>query len=94
VRPVVPRSRGSQIYLVVLLAVAVGLVLVAVGSWRLGVLVVGAAFLTAAGARVVVPPSHVGMLRVRGKVFDVFWTTTLGVSLMVLSVVVPPGPPA
>ncbi|WP_375000469.1 DUF3017 domain-containing protein [Aeromicrobium sp. CTD01-1L150] len=93
-RPLVPRSRGSQIYLLLLVGVAVGLGLVAVGSWRLGVLVVGASFLAGSIARVVVPQRHVGMLRVRGKVFDVFWTTTLGASLVVLSIVVPPGPPA
>lgn len=91
-RPLVPRSRGSQIYLLLLVGVAVGLGLVAIGAWRLGVLVVGASFVAGAGARVVVPQRHVGMLRVRGKGFDVFWTATLGVSLVVLSIVVPPGP--
>ncbi len=93
-RPLVPRSRGSQIYLGLLVGVAVGLVLVAVGSWRSGVLVVGASFLVGSLARAVVPRHHVGMLRVRGKVFDIFWMTTLGASLVVLSIVVPPGPPA
>ena len=93
-RSLVPRSRGSQIYLGLLVAVAAGLVLVAVGSWRSGLLVVGVSFLVGAVARVVVPRSHIGMLRVRGKIFDTFWMTTLGVSLAVLSIAVPPGPPA
>ena len=93
-KSLVPRSRGSQIYLLLLLGVAVGLALVAVGPWRLGLVTVGGSFVVGALARVVVPQSHVGMLRVRGKVFDVFWMTTLGVSLVVLGIVVPPGPPA
>lgn len=90
--PLVPRSRGSQIYLTILVGVVVGLGFVAVGSWRVGILVVGVSFVVAALARVLVPQAHVGMLRVRGKVFDVAWTATLGGALVVLSFVVPPGP--
>ena len=87
-----PRSRGSQIYLAILVGVAVGLGFVALGSWRLGILVIGASFAVAALARVVVPQAHIGMLRVRGKAFDVAWTATLAAALVVLSFVVPPGP--
>lgn len=85
-----PRSRGSQIYLVQLLVVAVGLALVIAGLWRAGLLVVGASFIVSAFARLVVPSDHVGMLRVRGKAFDVFWTGALGVALVALALVVPP----
>ena len=84
-----PRSRGSQFYLLQLLAVVVGLVLVAAGQWRLGIGAIGMAFVAGALARVVVPIDHTGMLRVRGKAFDMFWMTTLGVSLVVLAWVVP-----
>lgn len=87
-----PRSRGSQLYLVQLLAVAVGLVLVAAGPWRTGILVIGVAFVVGALARSVVPPDHTGMLRVRGKAFDMFWMTTLGVALIVLALIVPAQP--
>ncbi|MGJ9411443.1 DUF3017 domain-containing protein [Aeromicrobium sp. CF4.19] len=93
-RSLVPRSRGSRIYLLLLLGVAGGLALVGLGAWRVGVLAIGVSFLVGAVARVVTPQDHVGMLRVRGKAFDIFWMTTLGASLVVLSVVVPPGPPA
>src|SRR5690606_26921940 len=40
-----PRSNGSRIYLLHLLAVAVGLVLVVSGPWRAGIMVIGASFL-------------------------------------------------
>ena len=86
-----PRSRGSQFYLLTLLGVFVGLVLVALGVWRLGLYVVGATFVANAFGRLVVPEAHKGMLNVRGRGFDVFWTTTLGVSLLVLAAVVPKG---
>jgi hypothetical protein len=84
-----PRSRGSQFYLLQLLAVLVGLVLVAAGQWRVGVTAIGVAFVAGALARSVVPLRHTGMLRVRGKAFDMFWMTTLGVSLVVLAWVIP-----
>jgi hypothetical protein len=84
-----PRSRGSQFYLLQLLAVLVGLVLVAAGQWRIGVTAIGVAFVAGALARSVVPIRHTGMLRVRGKAFDMFWMTTLGVSLVVLAWVIP-----
>ena len=86
-----PRSRGSQFYLLTLLGVFVGLVLVAIGIWRLGVSVVGATFVANAFGRLVVTEAHKGMLNVRGRGFDVFWTTTLGVSLLILAAVVPGG---
>jgi len=87
-----PRSRGSQLYLLQLLSVVVGLVLVVVGPWRAGVAVVGGAFIVGAVARSVVPVSHTGMLRVRGKAFDTLWMTLLGVALVVLALVIPEQP--
>lgn len=87
-----PRSRGSQFYLLLLVGVAVGLLLVVSGPWRAGLMVVGITFVLGALARVVVSAEHVGMLRVRGKAFDVFWTSTLGISLCLLALLVPPGP--
>jgi len=84
-----PRSHGSRIYLLHLLAVAAGLVLIGTGPWRAGVVLIGASFIAAAAARTVIPLDHTGMLRVRGKLFDVVWMGFLGVSLVVLALVVP-----
>ena len=89
----VPRSGGSRIYLVLLVGVAVGMLLVLTGPWRAGLMVVGVTFVVGAVARVVVPPDHLGMLRVRGRTFDVVWMGTLGVSLGALAVLVPPPTP-
>lgn len=86
---VLPRSNGSRVYLLHLLAVAAGLLIVVAGWWRAGVVVIGVSFLAAAAARMVVPPDHTGMLRVRGKAFDVTWMGFLGVALVVLALVVP-----
>lgn len=84
-----PRSNGSRIYLVHLLAVAAGLVLVVAGPWRVGIMLIGASYLVAAACRMVVPVAHTGMLRVRGKAFDVVWMSFLGASLVVLAIIVP-----
>ncbi|MCW2800216.1 MAG: hypothetical protein JWQ70_1688 [Aeromicrobium sp.] len=89
---ITPRSRGSQIYLLQLLGVFIGIALVVASHWRVGIVVVGATFLVGAAARSVVPVSHTGMLRVRGKAFDMFWMTTLGVALIVLAIVIPSQP--
>jgi hypothetical protein len=87
-----PRSRGSQLYLLQLVVVAVGLVLVAVGLWRPGVVAMGLAFVVGALARSVVPIDHTGMLRVRGKAFDMVWMMTLGIALVVLPILIPNQP--
>ena len=87
-----PRSRGSQFYLLQLVVVLVGLVLVAAGQWRAGIIAIGLAFVAGAAARSVVPIDHTGMLRVRGKVFDMVWMTILGVSLVVLPILIPNQP--
>lgn len=84
-----PRSNGSRIYLLHLAAVAAGLIVVILGWWRIGVFVIGASFLASAAARMVVPLDHTGMLRVRGKAFDVAWMGFLGVALVVLALIVP-----
>ena len=84
-----PRSYGSRIYLLHLLVVAIALVVIYLGWWRTGIFLIGASFVAAAIARMFVPLDHTGMLRVRGKVFDVAWMGFLGVSLVVLSFIVP-----
>jgi len=86
-----PRSRGSQFYLLTLVGVFIGLLLVSFGLWRIGLSVVGATFVASALGRLAVPEAHKGMLNVRGRGFDVAWTTTLGVSLLILAAVVPGG---
>lgn len=88
-----PRSRGSLVYLIQLFVVAAGLALVAAGLWRAGVALVGASFVAAAALRAVVTPDQYGMLRVRGKAFDMGWMLLLGVSLVILAVNIPAQPP-
>lgn len=88
-----PRSVGSRIYLAQLAVVAVGLLLVVLGPWRVGLALVGASFVVAAVLRTLVPAAQIGMLKVRGTVFDFAWMTVLGVALVVLAAIIPNQPP-
>jgi hypothetical protein len=80
---------GGLVYLVVLATSAVGLGVVAFGPWRKGVALVGVALLLAALARILLTERNAGMLRVRGKLFDVLALGGVGVTLLLLAAVIP-----
>ena len=75
--------------LAVLLAVAVGLAVVAVEHWRRGLLVVGLALVGAGGLRLVLPLRRVGFLAVRSRPVDVVLMAGTGVLLTALTLAVP-----
>ena len=84
-----PRSYGSRVYLAHVILVGLGLVFLLIGWWRTGVLLIGVTFVVATVARFLVPEDHVGMLPVRGRVFDMIWMGTLGTALTALAFIVP-----
>jgi len=85
-----PQTIGGVIYLCLLVAVAIGMALVVVGSWRAGVTWIGSALVVAAGARLVLSAHAAGMLRVRrGKWFDVVVPLAGGVAMIVLAATIP-----
>ncbi len=73
----------------VLVAVAVGLGMIALEHWRRGLLVVGMALVGAAVLRLVLPVRKVGFLAVRSRPVDVVLMAGTGIAVAVLSVVVP-----
>jgi hypothetical protein len=75
--------------LAVLVAVGVGLAMVALEHWRRGLLVVGLALVAAAGLRLVLPLRRVGFLAVRSRPVDVVLMATTGVLLTALTLAVP-----
>ncbi len=77
--------------LAVLVAVAVGLGMVALEHWRRGLLVLGLAVVGAAVLRLVLPERGVGFLAVRSRPVDVVLMAGAGIAVAVLSVVVPGG---
>jgi len=67
--------------LVVIVAVGIGLLLVATGAWRSGLVVMGLALVLAGLLRLLLPLRRIGFLAVRSRPVDV--TLTLGVGLVV-----------
>ena len=75
--------------LAVLVAVAVGLGMVAVEHWRRGLVVVGLALVGGGLLRLLLPLRRVGFLAVRSRPVDVVLMAGTGAAVAVLSVVVP-----
>jgi len=73
----------------VLVVLAVGLFTVAFGYWRRGTEYVGVAVILAMMLRLVLPTHAVGMLAVRGRIFDAVTMLLIGGAVVVLSIVVP-----
>lgn len=87
-----PSTFGGLIYLVVVATTVVGLGLVAFGPWRRGIALVGVAFLFASGMRLVIHEGESGMLRVRGRWFDVAALAGVGIAMIVLAGNIPDQP--
>jgi len=87
-----PSTFGGLIYLVVVATTVAGLTLVAVGPWRRGIALVGVALLFASGMRLVISDRESGMLRVRGRWFDVTALAGVGVALIALATNIPDQP--
>lgn len=87
-----PSTFGGLIYLVVVATTVVGLALVAFGPWRRGIALVGVGFLFASGMRLVISDRESGMLRVRGRWFDVTALAGVGIALIALATNIPDQP--
>ena len=75
--------------LVVLVAVAVGLLLVTFEHWRRGLVVMGPALIGAAVLRALLPVRRVGFLAVRSRPIDVVLLAGTGVTLTVVALAIP-----
>ena len=75
--------------LAVLVVVAVGLLLVTVERWRLGLVVVGLALVGGAVLRLLLPVRRVGFLAVRSRVTDVVLLGGTGLVLAVIAATIP-----
>lgn len=85
------RSYLVQIpYLIVVLAFAVGAVLVVFDRWRRGAFVFGSALILGAVLRALIPTSRVGLLQVRSRFADVAGMATLGVLILWLATSIDP----
>jgi hypothetical protein len=77
-------------FLLVCAGVLAGLaVIVLLDRFRRGAILVAASVILGAWMRALLPTSRIGLLRVRGRVFDVATMAVLGVALAVVALVVP-----
>jgi hypothetical protein len=94
-RPAPGAARSSRQWplVVVVVGVLAGLVVAWLGTttWRLGCVLVGLALLVGAVERLVLGEREAGLLQVRGKGFDVVVLAVLGLAVVTLALVVPPG---
>lgn len=87
-----PSTIGGAFYLSMLLITGIGLVVVALSDWRVGIRIVGGALIFGAAVRAVLSPRDAGMLAVRHKVLDVVLLAGLGAALIVLASSIPDQP--
>jgi len=87
-----PSTIGGGLYLVALLGVGVGLMVVTIGDWRLGIRLTGGALIFGAVCRLLLPGHHAGMLAVRNRWFDALLLSLTGVGLIVLAGSIPNQP--
>lgn len=88
-----PKTIGGVIFLGSCVLVATGLIVVAMGPWRVGVVFIGIAVLIAAGARSQLSDYSSGMLRVRRQRWvDVSTLALVGLALITLAITIPNQP--
>ncbi|SNQ47923.1 conserved membrane hypothetical protein [Frankia canadensis] len=81
--------RREAVFAAVLAGVTLGLLLVSQDRWRRGLLTVGVTLVLAGIARMTVPGRRIGLLAVRGRVFDTVLLLVLGGSVIALTSAVP-----
>lgn len=74
---------------IVLGVLAIGLVLVVLGHWRRGTVLIGTAPLVGAALRGFLPRHLVGLMQVRSRAFDVTFLLGCGLGIIVLGLAVP-----
>ena len=92
-RPRAGLKPGTVVVAIQIAVTMLGLMIVALGSWRVGVGLIGGVLVAGSFARTLLPERHAGLLRVRRPTADVFVMTTLGVVIVVLAFLVPDQPP-
>jgi DUF3017 family protein len=77
--------------LVVLVAVGLGLLLVALDHWRRGLVVIGLTLIGAGVLRMLLPVRRVGFLAVRSRAMDVVLLAGTGLAFTVIALAIPAG---
>ncbi len=73
------------------MVVAVGLLMVTIGHWRLGLVMMGLALVGGGLLRLLLPVKRVGFLAVRSRPVDVVLLAGVGITLAVVALAIPGG---
>lgn len=87
-----PSTIGGAFYIGVLVAAGIGIALVALDDWRVGVRVIAASLASAGLVRLVLPQRDAGMLAVRHRAFDVVLLVGVAAALYFLAGDIPDQP--
>lgn len=79
--------RRQAVYIIVWLTLLVGLILVGLGQWRKGLLVMGMSMVLAGVVRAVLPGRLTGWLAVRNRTSDLVFCLLFGAALIVTAIV-------
>ncbi|TDD50344.1 DUF3017 domain-containing protein [Saccharopolyspora elongata] len=72
----------------VLLIVLIGLLLVSMGHWRRGTVLLGVTLLLAATMRAVIPPERTGLLAIRSRAVDVLVYSGFGLAIIAVAITI------
>lgn len=87
------REPGTIVFALEVTVGVLGLAVLAIGPWRLGIGMLGGVLLVGSLARTVLPERHSGLLRVRRATSDVLVTAAMGAVLLMLAYLIPDRPP-
>lgn len=87
-----PSTIGGALYIVMLAVITVGLLVVVLGPWRIGIRIFAGALVGGAALRLSLKERDAGMLSVRNKPIDAGIFLTVAVALLVLSSSIPDQP--
>ena len=88
-QPLVQRAVDQWPLALVLIGVAVGLVVLALGSFRVGSVMVGASVIFAGALRTVLTHERAGLLAIRSRSLDLLTIYSLGIALTMFALLVP-----
>lgn len=84
-----PSTPGGVVYFLVLTIMLTGIVLIGLGTWRTGVVVMGSSFAVAFVARLVLSDERAGMLRIRRRFVDLITMALCCCGMVALALVIP-----
>lgn len=87
-----PRTVGGMAYLVMLAVACVGVLVVVLADWRIGIRIFAGVLVAGALLRVALPSRDAGMLAVRSKSVDAVLLLGVGAALLLLASSIPDQP--